>query len=54
MGQLAANMCGEDFYKKLMNEYGDDFLKLILAEKAKDIVKEKFMELNNESENKCT
>ena len=46
MGQLSS-LCGEDLFKKLMEEYGDDFLKLILAEKAKDVIKEKFMELTH-------
>lgn len=53
MGQVA-NLCGEDLYKKLLEEYGDDFMKLIMAEKAKDVVKEKFFELNNESNSLCS
>lgn len=51
MGQIA-NMCGEDIFKKLLKEYGDDFMKLILAEKSKDIIRDKFRDLNIESDNK--
>ena len=35
-------MCGENLFKKLVEEYGDDFVKRVLAEKSKDVIKEKF------------
>lgn len=49
---MGNNLCGEDIFKKLLTEYGDDFMKLILAEKSKDIVRDKFLDLNNESDNR--
>lgn len=39
---MGAAMCGENLFKKLVEEYGDDFVKLVLAEKSKDVIKEKF------------
>lgn len=45
MGQVS-NLCGEDIFKKLMEQYGDDFMKFILAEKSKDVIKDKFRDLN--------
>lgn len=51
MGQVS-NLCGEDIYKKLLEEYGDVFMKFILAEKSKDIITDKFRDLNIESDNK--
>ena len=45
-------MCGENLFKKLVEEYGDDFVKLVVAEKSKDVIKEKFGELNHQSNEK--
>lgn len=35
MGQCAGKMCGENFFKMLMEKYGDDVAKFISIEKAK-------------------
>lgn len=51
MGQVS-NLCGEDIFKKLIEQYGDDFTKFILAEKSKDVIRDKFRDLNIESDNK--
>lgn len=48
----AAGFCGENIFNKLVEEYGDDFVKLVVAEKSKDIIKEKFTELNHQSNEK--
>lgn len=31
MGQIIQNLCGENVFKKLVEQYGDDFIKFIVA-----------------------
>ena len=46
---MGGNLCGENIFKKLTEEYGDDFVKFIVAEKSKTVIKEKFSELTSKS-----
>ena len=49
MGQVSA-LCGDNLFKQLQSEYGENFAKFILAEKSKQIVGEKFTEINHQSQ----
>ena len=49
---MGGNLCGENIFKKLIEQYGEDFTKLILAEKSKGVVKEKFSEFTSKSNEK--
>ena len=49
---MGANLCGENIFKKLVEEYGDDFVKLIVAEKSKGVIKEKFSDFTSQSNEK--